>query len=390
MDSTRLWNITLGACLLASAPAHAGDWSAEWNLRLRHEHVDDSAFASAADAGTARLRAAIRGSFGPHWSVLVEGEGIAAAGDYNSGANGRGAWPGVADPPGAELNQAWIAWRLPRGAAIAGRQRVAWDNQRWIGNVGWRQNEQTFDALVLEARPTPSLTLQYGWLDRVHRVAGDAALDPLARERALDSHVFRGAWMRGSDTVVAYAYLHDDRDKATASAATTGLRWTRGGERWGWTLEAARQRDRADNPRDFSHAYWLVEPSLQYRGLSWKVGIESLGGNGVTAVQTPLATLHAFNGWADRFTTTPPSGLRDGYLSVGGKARKLAWSVAWHDYRADQGSQRYGREWNLSLGRAFGPRWNGLLKLADYRADGFGRDVRKLWLQFERSGTRDF
>jgi hypothetical protein len=390
MYSTRRWKITLGACLLATTPVQAADWSADWQLRLRHEQVDDAAFAADADASTARLRAAIRGSFGTHWSLLLEGEGIAAAGDYNSGANGRAAWPTIADPPGVELNQAWIGWRSPRGAVVAGRQRIAWDNQRWIGNVGWRQNEQTFDALTLEAKPTAALTLQYGWLDRVHRISGDAALDPLARERALDSHFFRGAWVREVDSVVAYAYLHDDRDMATASTATTGLRWTRAGPRWGWTLEAARQRDHADNPRRFSHAYWLVEPSLQLRGLTWKVGMESLGGDGVTAVQTPLATLHAFNGWADRFTSTPASGLRDGYLSVGGKARKIAWTVAWHDYRADSGSQGLGREWNLSLGRAIGPRWTGLLKFADYRAEGFGRDVRKLWLQFERSGTQSF
>ena len=31
-------------------------------------------------------------------------------------------------------------------------------------------------------------------------------------------------------------------------------------------------------------------------------------------LQTPLATLHAFNGWADMFLTTPANGLQDLYF----------------------------------------------------------------------------
>ena len=42
-----------------------------------------------------------------------------------------------------------------------------------------------------------------------------------------------------------------------------------------------------------------------------KLGFERLEGNGTVALQTPLATLHAFNGWADKFLSTPANGLRD-------------------------------------------------------------------------------
>jgi hypothetical protein len=381
--------LPLGLLMATSLPATAADVALDWNLRLRHEQVDDGAFAKDARADTARLRAAIRGSFANGMQWLVEGEGIGSAGDaYNSGANGRTAYPGIGDPSGVELNQAWVGWRGARGAVTAGRQRIAFDNQRWIGNVGWRQNEQTFDALQVEFKPTAALALQYAWLDKAHRVAGDDALDPLARERALDTHLVRAAWTHGKQVLAGYAWLHEDRDVAAASTATYGLRWTgSAGKGWGWTVEAATQRDYAGNPRGFSHAYWLVEPSLQAHGVTWKLGYEHLGGNGAHALQTPLATLHAFNGWADKFTTTPAAGLEDGWLSATGKLRKFTWTAAWHDYRADAGSLHYGSEWNLSLARAFGKRWNGMLKLADYRADGFARDTRKLWLQFEYAGS---
>ena len=81
----------------------------EWNARLRHERVSDDAFARDAQATTLRLRLGARLKLGAGWSALVEGEGIAAAqDDYNSGANGRTAYPVIADPTGVELNQAWF------------------------------------------------------------------------------------------------------------------------------------------------------------------------------------------------------------------------------------------------------------------------------------------
>jgi hypothetical protein len=46
----------------------------------------------------------------------------------------------------------------------------------------------------------------------------------------------------------------------------------------------------------------------------------------------------------------------------------------------------YGRELDLSLSRPLWKDWTGLVKLADYRADDFARDTRKLWVQVEYKG----
>jgi hypothetical protein len=377
----------------AVAPIAAAPWQFEWNARLRHENVDDDAFAQSANATTLRLRAGLRMHFSDHFTALLEGEGIASAGDaYNSGANGRTTRAAITDPEGVELNQAWIGWKDPHVAATLGRQRLLFDNQRWIGNSGWRQNEQTFDAMAVDWQIAPALALRYAWLDRVHRVNGDEALDPLARERDLSTHLVNLGWKHGTQQWVGYAYLHDDQDVASASTMTYGARWTGArlheGNGFGWTLEAARQQDHADNPLSFSHAYWLLEPTFAARGVTYRAGWEHLGGNGVHALQTPLATLHAFNGWADKFTVTPVGGLEDRYLGAGGKfgrdahAGKFNWAIAWHDYRADTGG-RYGSEWDASFGFPVHGPLNGLVKLADYRSDGYARDTRKLWLQLE-------
>jgi hypothetical protein len=389
------------AAALSPLPAFAGDDAIafEWNLRSRWEHVDDAAFADSADAATLRLRAALRARFARGWSGLLEVEATGAlVDDYNSGANGRTTRPAVIDPSGIELNQLWIARQDERTLLRVGRQRLAFDNQRWLGAVGWRQNEQTFDALAFEWEPAPGWTLRYAGLAKVHRVAGDDARDPMARERALSSHFLNGSWAGPRQQWVGYAYLHDDRDVAAASTATYGLRWhgdtANAARRWGATIEAARQVDHGSNPRGFAHSYWLIEPSLGLGRTTLRAGWEHLGGDGTHALQTPLATLHAFNGWADKLATTPARGLEDRYVSASGKfgsgARKdrFGWAVAWHDYRADTDGDRYGSEWNASFGFPIAKGFDGLVKLADYRADGFGSDATKVWVQVEWVGAR--
>ena len=156
----------------------------------------------------------------------------------------------------------------------------------------------------------------------------------------------------------------------------------------------ARQRDHADNPLRFSHAYWLLEPAIKLHGITARAGWEHLGGNGVHALQTPLATLHAFNGWADKFLQTPASGLEDRYLGLGGNVgreragSRASWQLAWHDFRAERGSLRYGSEWNASLTVPLAKGLGATIKFADYRAAGFGRDTRKAWLQLDYKGRR--
>ena len=371
--------------------AEVPSWNAAFRYRL--EHVDQDGPLDAATAHTARLRLGKRWQLSPAISAVLEGEGVVALNDhFNSGANGRTQYSSVIDPTSIEVNQAMLQWTHAHGDARLGRQRIAFDNQRFIGNVGWRQNEQTFDAALLTWKPTATLDMQFAWLERVHRVASDRARDPLARERELSAPLARVAWRHGPGQLVGYAYQLDDRDVATASSLSTGLRWTAAKEnptwRWNAALEFARQRDAADNPLDFTHNYHLLEAGAGRGSWGLKAGLEHLGGNGTHAFQTPLATLHAFNGWADVFTTTPASGLDDRYLGFSQRwtpknHAPFDAALVWHDYQSDAGSVSYGQEWNASLSTALGHGWTAMAKYADYQSDGFARDTRKIWLQVE-------
>ena len=152
-----------------------------------------------------------------------------------------------------------------------------------------------------------------------------------------------------------------------------------------YTLEAARQRAWREGTLDGSRATFT--PRCARHGMPGMAGLghERLGGNGVSALQTPLATLHAFNGWADRFLVTPADGLADSYLGLGWKAHRLEIQAIAHRFGATHTSQHYGNELDLSAAFAFDKHLAASLALADYHAERIGVNTRTLWLTLQYS-----
>lgn len=361
-----------------------------FELRYRYESVDDDAFARNAEANTVRLRLGYHRLFANGWQLHVDGEHVAAlfGEHYNSTANGKVEYPVVADPRSSEINQAYVGYADTASNATLGRQRIVLDNQRFFGNSGWRQNEQTFDALSLQhAFGTDGPSLRYTYLDRVLRVNGHSNPNRLLREWNLNGNLLNLVQSTSTGTVAGYAYLVENKDIATLSTRTFGARWT--GTRaftdikLDWTIEYARQADWANNPQRQRASYRLIEPVITWNGVSFKAGWEVLGGDGHYGFATPYATLHAFNGWADRFTSTPAAGLDDKYIGASSKFGRASWVVTWHDFRADHGGRRFGSELDASLGFALSSNLAALLKFADYDSHGFASDERKLWLSLE-------
>jgi hypothetical protein len=171
----------------------------------------------------------------------------------------------------------------------------------------------------------------------------------------------------------------------TLGAALTGT-WKLAEKRsLRYRLEAAEQGDTGDNPSAVDASYRRAELGLGVGAFSVEGGYELLGDSEVGgAFQTPLATLHAFNGWADVFTTTPGDGLRD--LWLGGGVTLGGWRLlaAYHDFAADTGGADYGGELDASV--VFTTPWKQKLALevALYDADAFGTDTDKLfvWTQW--------
>lgn len=396
MRLTRLpFAALLVAALSAAEPASleeavaAGKFSV--NARLRYEGVTQAGLRDA-NALTLRTRlgyttAAFRG-----WRAMAELENITAAdGDAysQSGLNAGGAGRAVVgDPETTELNQAFLSYQRGETIVSAGRQRLVLDNARFVGEGAWRQNQQTFDAITAQDRSLARTTLTYAFLNRIHRTVGDR--HPLGNW-ASSSHLFNAAYAGlPGGTLVGYGYLLDLPGSRTNSCATFGASFAGSAAlsrevRLLHRLEFARQTDHGSNPLSYSAGYHSLELGLGVPAGSLTLGQERLGADRTAAFRTPIATLHAFNGWADVFTTTPAAGLRDGYARASvNLPAAVTLNVIFHRFTLDRTGARAGDEWNAQLVRKFGAAWTAMVKWADFRRDaGAFSNVRKLWFQLE-------
>lgn len=366
-------------------------------FRLRHEQVADDAFARDANASTLRGRLSWNSAPWRGWELSAEVDHVAYLfdGRYNDTRNGKTGFPVVADPTGTDLNRFSLGWQGDQVSVVAGRQRILLDNQRFVGGVGWRQNEQTYDALRFTLQPLTDLQVDYTWVEDTRRILGPEGGTPPA---SLDSdhHLLNIAW-RPHEAVglSGYAYQLDfGREAPGLSSRTLGGYLLGRAALDGllvdelvldYRLELARQEDAGDNPASYSADFSHLGAGLSWRG--WRLGVarEVLGADrdaGV-ALQTPLATLHAFQGWADKFLSTPTEGLEDRFVGITGQVASVKLQATWHHYQADVGGATFGREWNLQASRQFAGRYSLTLKYADYRAEDFNSDTRKLWLVAE-------
>ncbi len=152
-----------------------------------------------------------------------------------------------------------------------------------------------------------------------------------------------------------------------------------------FTAEYAYQEDFRSNPNSYQADYYHIMGGLTAYKITGKVGMEQLGGKGTGQVfQTPLSTLHAFNGWADQFLTTPNDGLRDIYGAVGTNIMGVKLEGIYHDFHDDTSSINYGQEWDAIAVKKFGKHYMLLGKYAYYDDKGslLGKsDTHKFWLQ---------
>ncbi|MBI2814017.1 MAG: alginate export family protein [Opitutae bacterium] len=363
------------------------------NARLRSESVEQTGLRDA-HALTLRTRLGFAPVAFRGWKFLVEAENIVAAdGDSYSqaGLNAGGAGKAVvADPESTEINQAFVSYTSGQTTVTLGRQRLVLDNARFVGDVGWRQNMQTFDAVVVQDKSLNKTTLTYAWLDRINRVFGDRHAQGYWQS---NSHLLNASYAGlPAGTLTGYAYLLDFRRPAYAanSSATYGISFV-GATRLTDALkltyraEAATQGDYGSSRLNYRASYYDLEAGLAATQGGLTLGHEVLGsGNGV-GFKTPLATLHAFNGWADLFLATPAAGLRDTYVKASLNLPAAVSLLAFqHWYETDATGARLGAEFNVQLTRKFGKYFTGLVKFADFRRDSPALpDVRKVWVQAE-------
>ena len=283
----------------------------------------------------------------------------------------------VLDPEESEFNRFQISYSKNGYSAVLGRQRIILDNARFVGNVGWRNNEQTFDGFRMGYKNS-EWNMTYAYIDQVNTI--------LFTEADTSHNLFNVSYSGMKfGTLTAYAYLLDF-DETDTENDTYGLRFT-GKHAVNEKLSVLYTAEYATQSTDsFDADYMSLEAGMQVKGVTAAIGNEVLGSDdGNYGFQTPLATKHPYNGWADKFLSTPAGGLSDSYLKLATVLSGVKLLAFYHEYESDVGSTNWGDEINLLVAKKIGKNYTAGVKYADYSAGDVGADTQKAWLWIEAS-----
>ena len=381
----------LATAVILALPSYAGalddianavrDSETKVNLRYRIESVDQDGIDEDALASTLRSRLTWKTAPINDFIVNVEIDNVTDIGadNFNSTTNGNVDYPVVADPEGTDLNQVNVQYRGENLTFTGGRQRIVHNDQRFVGGVAWRQNEQTFDAVRFVYKASENISVDYSYVFNINRIFG-----PNDGAQPADwhgnFHLLNTSWkLNKNHKLVAFAYLLDNEVALAASSNTFGVDYT--GKLGALTakLSYASQSDAGDNPNDYSADYYKAELGGKLGAVNLSAGIEVLGSDNGVAFSTPLATLHKFQGFADKFLGTPGNGIEDVYISAVTKFNGVKFVATYHDFSSDEGDIDYGSEIDLVAAYKFNKHTTGLLKFAAYDADQFATDTTKVW-----------
>ena len=365
-------------------------------VRARYEEVDQTRTATLkkpAEAFTVRTRFGWETAAWHGLKALVEFEDVRHEGSENFAVNVPGAaspplngadkarFPIVNDPDVTELNRAQLTWAPSQALSlVAGRQRILIDDQRFVGNVGWRQDEQTFDGVRADVA-VGRFKATYAYLGRINRVLGEM------KDWDSDSHLFNATWSPAEALrLQGFVYALDFRSSsAINSSITKGVKAS--GKTWvglyqlAYDATWARQSDWRGRTTPFDLDYAEASVAGTFDIYTVKLGYEKLEGNGTRGFTTPLATTHAFQGWADAWVSPGGNksfvdGIEDLNLTLNLKPRFKRTYVfntdliaRYHDFNDQRTGADLAREWDLQATAAITPKLSVALKYADFQRE---------------------
>ena len=363
----------------------------QFDARLRYEYVDQIGLPNNANATTLRSKVNFHTKKFIGLAALIEVENITDlfGGEFNNTINGKTTYPVVADPNDTLLNRLFVEYSgINKTSIIIGRQTINLNNQRHVGAVGWRQNDQTFDAISFKNNSIANTEIFYTYSTQVNRVFGTNSAQGVWKDTQI--HLLNLTYNSKSfGKLAAYNYSLDIPQAAALSTQTTGFRYeiTKPikGAKVGLGLEIANQKDFANNSANIDLNYYSIEPSFGLGNWQVKAQYESIEGNGVRAFQFPLGTNHAFDGWVDKFLTTPANGLIDLNIGLNYKVKSAyklfdgaKLSIIYHDFASQNGGAKYGSELNGIIEQSFGKNISLGAKFGKYNANGLFTDTTKI------------
>lgn len=365
-------------------------------IRPRYEYADVDVEGGADAAKAFTTRTLIGGKFGGVFglnglSANIEANNVSHFGLVDKYVPEQAGYNIIADPTQTRITQANLVYALGGTTLIAGRRLHTFDNQRFIGHVGWRQMPQTYDMLAVANNSFKPLSLTAAYVTRVKRIF-DGAKSTLDTNSVL----VHGAYTFAPELkLTGYGYMLSSIHDTFGVRATGKIGLTGGSGSISYEAEYATQ-DKAtlkeesmgDIQPDVEADYYKLGATLNYSGLILGAHYELLGqkdGSEGTGFNTPLATLHAMNGWADKFLGTPVDGLVDTGITVGYKNKAFGRVVVFYrTFESDNGGDDYGDELDVVFAHKFAKNLNLIVKAAFYKeGDDFGKDTTKYWAMLD-------
>ncbi len=342
-----------------------------------------------ANANTVRLRLGLLSPVFYGLQGYAEYQGLyAMQSDYNSTRNGKTGFSVIADPYENEVDQLWISYAgIPDTLIKGGRQRIKLDDDRFIGNVGWRQLEQTYDSVLITHNNQQlfGLTVNVGYIGNVKTFT--------ATTENINAPLLNVNYKVGDyGNLIGYGYWlgYTEQENFAKSNQSYGLRFNGATPKFYdhynlvYTAEWSIQKDYINSPQDYTVNRYNLMGGLSAYNFTVQGAMEQLDGLGQNQTfQTPLGTNHAFQGWADLFLVTPKDGIRDvfGTAFVKLDNDSLVLSGVYHNFYDDTGNIHYGKEWDFMATKKFGKHYSLLAKYAYYDADQYGTNTQKIWVQ---------
>jgi hypothetical protein len=348
-----------------------------FQLRLRYESVDT-------DPNTDKYALLARTAIGYKTGSYKGFSSYMQLEDVSTLANEDAYYPTILDPEGGDVNMSYLQYENGSISVIAGRQTIIHDKARHIGNVGWRMNDQTYDAVTGKYTDGSfSFSLSYIWqVNRITAIEDDSE-NILARGEYKASIGLFSAYYYGLDFETTNAGFGDAVD-----SDTYGLRLNGSQKSFLYTAEFASQSDGSDNATKYDADYIHAMLGYKFELVTLKVGYESLGSdNGTASFSTPLATVHAYNGWSDRTLSLTPAmnanGIIDTYLSLGGKVGGVKLLGTYRTLESDFGGTDLGKETDLLAIYKTKPGVVLGAKAAMFDSDTANNDTTKFWIWSE-------
>jgi len=400
MKSSKLHFVVAGILLgtggIASADDELGftpftDSLLYLQLRPRFEYADVDGGNDAAKALT--VRTVLGGEFGSVGGIKgldgnLEATNVSHFGIVDDYRPEKSDYDVIMDPAQTRITQSHLAYKSGQTTVIFGRKMLGLDNQRYIGHVGWRQMPQTYDMVAVTDNSIKNLNLTGGYVTRVNRITKDGKLDT-------NSVILNAAYTVVPELkVTPYAYLlssiHDTFGiRATGKTAFSGVKLSYEAEYAIQNKATLKEESMGNVKPDHEADYYKLGAKANYSDFFVSLNYEVLGekeGSEGGAFNTPLATLHAMNGWADKFLKTPAAGLVDTSLTVGYLSKKYGRLIGFfHNFESDDGGLDYGSEFDLVYAYKLSKKLNLMAKGAFYKEgdDLKNGDTNKYWLMLD-------